>query len=157
MQYTWPTNISFWLKVVTTVVSSATPIFRRGSTDFRINFEMGQLQKIHTGEFKFKGGAGHFSCSQEFHFSWCLNVSVWYQKPKVCSGSSLLAYWYITQCNNPEYHQTRWSRRDISSKSQYSCMRGSDHSLFWFSRFHWLCFFWKICDFKFTQLMFSPL
>ena len=24
-----------------------------------------------------------------------------------------------------------------------------------FTCFHWLCFFWKICDFKFTQLMFS--
>ena len=51
------------------MVSSPTLIFRRGSADFGINFEMGKLEKIHTGEFKFKGGAGHFSCPQEFHFS----------------------------------------------------------------------------------------
>ena len=50
------------------MVSSATPISRRGSTDFGINFGMGELRKIRTGEFKFNGGAGHFSCPQEFHF-----------------------------------------------------------------------------------------
>ena len=51
------------------MVSLATPISRRGSTNFGINFEMGGLEKIHTGEFKFKGGAEHFSCRREFHFS----------------------------------------------------------------------------------------
>ena len=64
------------------MMSSPTSIFMRCSTDFGINFEMGKLEKIHTGEFKFKGGAGHFSCPQEFLFSRCLNVSVWYQKQK---------------------------------------------------------------------------
>ena len=73
------------------MVSLATPIFRRGSTNFGINFEMGELGKIHTGEFKFKGGAGHFSCRREFHFSLCLNVSVWYQKPEMCSFVKIFA------------------------------------------------------------------
>ena len=51
------------------MVSSPNPIFRMGSTDIGIKFEMGELEKIHTGEFKFKGGARHFSWPQEFHFS----------------------------------------------------------------------------------------
>ena len=55
--------------LVTTMVSSPNPIFRTGSTDFVIKFEMGELEKNHTGEFKFKGGARHFSWPQEFHFS----------------------------------------------------------------------------------------
>ena len=55
--------------LVTTMVSSPNPIFRTGSTDIGIKFEMGELEKIHTGEFKFKGGARHFSWPQEFHFS----------------------------------------------------------------------------------------
>ena len=50
------------------MVLSATPIFRRGPTDFGINSEMGELGKTHTGECKFMGGAGHFSCPLEFHF-----------------------------------------------------------------------------------------
>ena len=55
--------------LVTTMVSSPNPIFRTSSTDFEIKFEMGELEKIHTGEFKFKGGARHFSWPQEFNFS----------------------------------------------------------------------------------------
>ena len=45
------------------------PIFRRGSTDSGVSFEMRELGKNHTGEFKFREGAAHFSFSQEFHFS----------------------------------------------------------------------------------------
>ena len=52
------------------MVSSPNPISRTASTDIGIKFEMGELEKIHTGEFKFKGGAArHFSWPQEFHFS----------------------------------------------------------------------------------------
>ena len=36
------------------MVSSPTPIFRRGSIDFGIKFAMGELEKIQTGVFKFK-------------------------------------------------------------------------------------------------------
>ena len=41
-------------------------------------------------------------------------------------------FWHSGIYNNPEYPQTRWSLGDISSKSQYSCMRGSDITL-WFA------------------------
>ena len=43
-----------------------------------------------------------------------------------------LVFWHSGIYNNPEYPQTRWSLGDISSKSQYSCMRGSDITL-WFA------------------------
>ena len=41
-------------------------------------------------------------------------------------------FWHSGIYNNPHYPQTRWSLGDISSKSQYSCMRGSDITL-WFA------------------------
>ena len=63
----------------------------------------------------------------------------------------------ITQCNNPEHYQTRWILGDISSKSQYSCRRGSDHSWVWFARFHGLCFFWNILWFQVYSVDVLPI
>ena len=55
--------------LVTTMLSSPNPIFKTGSTDFGMKFEMGELEKNDTGECKFKGGARHFSWPQEFRLS----------------------------------------------------------------------------------------
>ena len=54
--------------LVTTMVSSPNPISRTGSTDIGIKFEMRELEKNHTREFKFKGEVYTFLGLKNFIF-----------------------------------------------------------------------------------------
>ena len=101
--------------LVTTMVSSPNPIFRTGSTDIGIKFEMRELEKNHTREFKFKGEVYTFLGLKNFifHDAWMFlfgikNKNVLLCKNLCCFKTNLrsliiLMNWMVGQRGEPKH------------------------------------------------------
>ena len=101
--------------LVTTMVSSPNPISRTGSTDIGIKFEMRELEKNHTREFKFKGEVYTFLGLKNFifHDAWMFlfgikNKNVLLCKNLCCFKTNLrsliiLMNWMVGQRVEPKH------------------------------------------------------